>query len=150
MRLCKKFCKLLVANLVDLFPAKKDLLIDMIREVCNLSRLRTRLMRYAFTSIGMMLLKNLLAQQHSLEVLRSQFKSQPSVIQSQMDTLDSAQEYVSDKLVSSLARELVKARMTDSCPLVRKCLLEHIQTFELNELRQACQQKEMKLVQHLF
>jgi hypothetical protein len=80
--LFKKLCKLLVNNLVDLFPAKKDFLIDVIQEVCNLSRLRVRLVRYAFTYIGMILLKNLLAQAHSLEVLHNQFKSQPSVVQS--------------------------------------------------------------------
>jgi hypothetical protein len=82
LRLFKKLCKLLVNNLVDLFPAKKDFLIDVIQEVCNLSRLRVRLVRYAFTYIGMILLKNLLAQAHSLEVLHNQFKSQPSVVQS--------------------------------------------------------------------
>jgi len=61
LRHFKKFCKLFVANLVDLFPAKKDVLIDIIREVCNLTRLKVRIARYAFTCIGMHLLKHLLA-----------------------------------------------------------------------------------------
>lgn len=53
LRHFKKFCKLLVANLVDLYPAKKEVLVDIVREVCNMSRMRVRLVRYAFTSIGM-------------------------------------------------------------------------------------------------
>ena len=76
----KKFCKLLVVNLVDLYPAKKEILVDIVREVCNMSRLRVRLVRYAFTSIGMQLLKNLLAQKHSLDLISNQFKSQPPAI----------------------------------------------------------------------
>jgi hypothetical protein len=36
--------------------------------------------RYAFTSIGMQLLKNLLAQKHSLDLISNQFKSQPPAI----------------------------------------------------------------------
>lgn len=107
LRHFRKFCKLLVANLVDLYPAKKELLVDIAREVCIMSRLRIRLVRYAFTSIGMQLLKNLLAQKHSLDLLSNQFKTQPSAISSQIETLDHALDYVSDKLVGYLARELV-------------------------------------------
>jgi hypothetical protein len=150
LRHFKKFCKLLVANLVDLFPAKKELLVDIAREVCIMSRFRVRLVRYAFTSIGMQLLKNLLAQKHSLDLLSSQFKSQPPAVSSQLETLDSALEYVSEKLVGYLSRELVKTRLTDVCPLVRRCILDQVQSFEANELRQACNHKEMKLVYHLF
>jgi hypothetical protein len=80
LRHFKKFCKLLVVNLVDLYPAKKEILVDIVREVCNMSRLRVRLVRYAFTSIGMQLLKNLLAQKHSLDLISNQFKSQPPAI----------------------------------------------------------------------
>lgn len=61
LRQLKKFCKLLVTNLVDLFPARKELLIDVAREICNFSRLRIRLVRYSFTFIGMLVLKNLFA-----------------------------------------------------------------------------------------
>ena len=63
-----------------------------------------------------------------------------------METLDNALDYVNDKLVGYLSRELVKARLTDVCPLVRRCILEQFQSFEANELRQACNHKEMKLI----
>jgi hypothetical protein len=41
-----------------------------------------------------------------------------------METLDNALDYVSEKLVGYLSRELVKARLNDVCPLVRRCILE--------------------------
>ena len=44
-----------------------------------------------------------------------------------METLDNALDYVNDKLVGYLSRELVKARLTDVCPLVRRCILEQVQ-----------------------
>ena len=70
--------------------------------------------------------------------------------QSQMDTLESALDYVSDKLINNLAKELVKARITDTCPLVRKCILEQFAVFEQAELKQACDQKDFKFVQLVF
>lgn len=47
-----------------------------------------------------------------------------------MDTLENALDYVSDKLINFLGKELVKARITDTCPLVRKCILEQFALFE--------------------
>jgi hypothetical protein len=41
-----------------------------------------------------------------------------------MDTLDSALDYVDLKSVNYLAKEIVKQRITDTCPLVRKCILD--------------------------
>ena len=60
LRHFKKFCKLFVANLVDIYPARSELLVEITREVCNLARFRIRLVRYAFTLIGMQIMKNLL------------------------------------------------------------------------------------------
>lgn len=94
----------------------------------------------------MQLLKNLLNQKHLLDALRSQFASQPSLAQSQMDTLESALDYVDLKSLNYLAKELVKPRITDSCAIVRKCILDSFATFEQVELRQACDQKDMKFV----
>ena len=60
LRSFKKFCKILVANLVDIYPARSELLIEVVHEACHFLRFRIRLVRYAFTFIGMQLLKNLL------------------------------------------------------------------------------------------
>lgn len=67
-----------------------------------------------------------------------------------METLDSAQDYVSEKLIGSLVRELIKPRSTDACPLVRKCVIEQVASFEPNEIRTLCEQKDFKLVALLF
>lgn len=54
LRHLKRFCKLLVSGLVDLYPAKKDLLPAVIEECRAMSRSKIRLLRLSFTYFGML------------------------------------------------------------------------------------------------
>jgi len=67
-----------------------------------------------------------------------------------MDTLNSALTYVNEKLINYIARELFKPMLSDPCPLVVKCLFDQVSSFEPNEIRQACDVKELKLISSLF
>lgn len=53
VRTFKRFCKMLTTNLVDVFPAKKQHMLGLVREILNFSRCKVRLLRYGFTHIGL-------------------------------------------------------------------------------------------------
>lgn len=53
VRTFKRFCKVLTTNLVDVFPAKKQHMLGLVREILNFSRCKMRLLRFGFTHIGL-------------------------------------------------------------------------------------------------
>jgi hypothetical protein len=61
MRTFKRFIKLLASALIDLFPAKKELLPALITEIRNFSRSKMRLIRFSFAQIGIQVFKHLVA-----------------------------------------------------------------------------------------
>ena len=53
----KRFTKLLVGNLIDMYPANKELLPMIVGEICMLSRQKLRLLRSCFTQIAIQFFK---------------------------------------------------------------------------------------------
>ena len=60
MRHLKRFCKLLVSGLVDLYPAKRELLPSLLEECRVLTRSKIRLLRLGATHFTMQLYRQLL------------------------------------------------------------------------------------------
>lgn len=56
IRQFKRFTKLLVSNIVDLFPQQKELTSCLVQEIINFSQCKMRLLRLGFTYIGMQIL----------------------------------------------------------------------------------------------
>ena len=70
MKTFKRFCKVLVTNLVDMYPKNKTHLPALMKEILNFSQSKLRLFRYSFTIIGMQFFKPLLEQAHVLQQLK--------------------------------------------------------------------------------
>jgi hypothetical protein len=68
----KKVCKLFVSDVVDVLPDKGHFLTDVIERVVALSGSSQRLVRYAFTFVGLYLYKCLLGQSKELSSLKTQ------------------------------------------------------------------------------
>jgi len=75
----KRFCKLLVSNLIDMYPKRDKILPSIVSKICILSQVKQRLVRMAFTYISMQLTKVLLAQHHDLSKICQQLRSQPTL-----------------------------------------------------------------------
>lgn len=53
LKTLKRFIKILCSSLVDLYPAKKELLPALVTEVKNFSKSKMRVIRFCFTQIGL-------------------------------------------------------------------------------------------------
>lgn len=59
-KLLKRVCKIFIADVVDVLPDKESYLTSVIQRVCVFSKSPCRLVRYAFTYVGLYLYKFLL------------------------------------------------------------------------------------------
>lgn len=71
----KRFAKLLVTNLVDMFPQRKDVLPALVNKVVSLAGSKQRLIRLSFTQISIQLLKHILENLHESQVVMSRLES---------------------------------------------------------------------------
>jgi STAG domain len=71
-KLLKKVCKLFVADVVDVLPDKAKFLTDIVEPIVALSSCGQRLVRYAFTFVGLYIYKCLLSQTNDLASLKQQ------------------------------------------------------------------------------
>jgi hypothetical protein len=60
-RLLKKVCKVFIANMVDVLPDKASYLTSVVEKVCVFAQSQQRLVRYAFTYVGLYMYKFLLS-----------------------------------------------------------------------------------------
>ena len=60
-KLLKRVCKIFVADVVDVLPDKEAYLTSIVQRVCVFSKSPQRLVRYAFTYVGLYLYKFLLS-----------------------------------------------------------------------------------------
>lgn len=73
-KLLKKFCKIFVADVVDGLPQKENYLTSIVEKVCILQKNSKRLVRFAFTYIGLYLYKFILSQTHELKEVEVQLQ----------------------------------------------------------------------------
>jgi len=69
-KLLKKVCKIFISDVVDVLPDKGHYLTDIVERVAVFSSCSQRLVRYAFTYVGLYLYKCLLGQTKDLSSLR--------------------------------------------------------------------------------
>ena len=62
----KRFCKIFVSGLIDMYPLRDKLLCRIIDKVCLLAQSKVRLIRFGFTYIALGLTKVLLNQFNDL------------------------------------------------------------------------------------
>jgi hypothetical protein len=60
--------------------------------------------------------------------------------------LNKAIGFVQESGLEYLSKELIKLRATDSLLQIRKCVVEMAADLEPNELKQACELKNVKLI----
>jgi hypothetical protein len=70
-KLLKRVCKIFIANVVDVLPEKESYLTSFIQRVCVFSKSQCRLIRYAFTYVGLYLYKYLLSHVKDLSQIKS-------------------------------------------------------------------------------
>ena len=73
-RLLKRVCKIFVADVVDVLPDKETYLTAVVQRVCVYSKSLCRLVRYAFTYVGLYLYKYLLGQLRDLTGIRDKLE----------------------------------------------------------------------------
>lgn len=73
-KLLKKVCKLFVNDVVDVLPDKAAYLSGVVERVVGLSGCGQRLVRYAFTFVGLYIYKCLLGQYKDLASLKAQLE----------------------------------------------------------------------------
>ena len=75
----KRFCKILVTNVIDAYPKKEKLLINIVDRICILAQSKIRLVRYGFTCIALGFTKTLLTQYHDISCTIRRLRSQPTL-----------------------------------------------------------------------
>jgi len=70
----KRVCKIFIQNVVDILPDKASYLEAITKRVCIFSKSHQRLVRYAFSYIGLYMYKYLLDQFGSLLSLRKGYE----------------------------------------------------------------------------
>jgi hypothetical protein len=119
----KRFCKLFISNIIDSYPKKQKILVDIVDKVCILAQSKVRLVRFSFTYIALGLTKILLNQSNDISSFINRMKSQPSVSQDSDELTQSCLEFIK-KLLKSLSLEVISERAYDPQEFIRKQVLE--------------------------
>lgn len=75
----KRFCKIIVTDLVDMYPKRSNLLSAIVDKVCIMAQSKIRLVRFGFTFIALGLTKVLLHQFNDLSSVICRLRSQPTL-----------------------------------------------------------------------
>ena len=75
----KRFCKIIVTDLVDMFPKRNRLIPAIVDKVCIIAQSKVRLVRFGFTFIAFGLMKVLLHQFSVLSAVIGRLRSQPTL-----------------------------------------------------------------------
>ena len=93
MKHFKRACKILVSNLVDVFPSQKNCLPAIIKEILNFSRAKVRLLRHVFTQVGMQIFFHILTEVKELKTLSTYFKKGAKKDDQRVDQVNKAIEF---------------------------------------------------------
>lgn len=144
-KLLKRVCKIFIANVVDVLPDKETYLTSVIQRVCVFSKSPCRLVRYAFTYVGLYLYKFLLGQYRELFLLRSQLeekyknclklkqKEEANKANKQLSAIEDAVNIIK-ACIETLQKYLVLKRAEDSMLLLRKSVYEFFLQLDEKEI----------------
>lgn len=150
IRSFKRFCKVLCTNLVDSYPAKKQHMQGIVREILNFSRCKMRLLRYGFTQIGLHFFQQLLTEVGQLNTLKGFFTSQASIEVTRVEKVESAIDFFFKQSADVLAKDLLLARTVDAQSFIRKSVFQHVAELGPAELKLVFQLQNFKLIPQLF
>ena len=71
----KRFCKILVTNIIDAYPKKERVLVNLVDKISILAQSKVRLIRYSFTCIALGFTKTLLNQHHDISITIKRLRS---------------------------------------------------------------------------
>jgi hypothetical protein len=118
----KKVIKMVISNLVDLYPAKKNLMPALIKEILNLSNQKMRLLRYVFTCVGVQVFHQILAEVIQVEKTLQIFQMGSKPDMDRVDATKRAIEFFVDQNAVVLSKELIWKRAADVQSFVRKAI----------------------------
>lgn len=133
----KKVCKLFVGGVVDNLPDNSSFLTDVIQRVVVFSTSTHRLVRYAFTFVGLYLYKCLLSQQRDLAQLKTQLETKRKNEEKLKQDQQAAATHIQVKAISQaydivktaalvLQKRVLMKRIGDVQEIVRKSVYEFI------------------------
>lgn len=132
----KRFAKLLVSNLVDLYPKREGVLGSVVDKVALLAQSKVRIVRLAATFAAMVLLKEVLTQQHEMQQYLKRSKTQPS-LSSEFDELILNCSDLLSAQTQILSQEVLEQRVYDPQEVIRKLVLQQLSQFEPREMQLA-------------
>ena len=135
----KRFCKLLVTNLVDMFPQRKDVLPNLVGRVVGLAGSKQRLVRLSFTHVAIMLMKNLLENLRECQLVYERLESSQTQQAEEKAAIASDCLVLLKLVVREIIDKVVRKRICDPQEWTRRLVLEGLAGLDFNELRIALQ-----------
>jgi hypothetical protein len=121
----KRFFKILVTNLIDMYPKRHKLLELIIDKICILAQSKVRLIRFGFTVFALSLTKVLLHQFNDISQVMSRIRSQPTLNREQDSMITDCHALIKNQLLI-LSAEVIHERANDPQEFIRKQVLETI------------------------
>lgn len=150
LRAFKRFAKVLVNNLVDVFPSKQSSMTRLLAEIIKFSGSKVRLFRHGFTQVGLEIFHGLLTEVCKLETLKGYFSNGEQSARARVDQINAAIRFFLDQNAVKLAENVVLPRMADVKDFIRKAVYDGISELGPNELKLASKIKNLQLISRLF
>lgn len=145
-RLLKRVIKIFVADVVDVLPEKEAYLTAVVRKVCVFSKSLCRLVRYAFTYVGLYLYKHLVGQLRDLVTIQARLeeksrnerrlgqKEQAAKSEKHVNAIQDAVDIML-ACVGVLEKSLLFKRAKDQMMLLSKSVYEFVLQLDDKELQ---------------
>ena len=151
LRAFKKFCKVLVSNIVDVFPSLQESMSGLVSEILKFTNCKLRLFRHGFTQIGLTIFNELLVEGCKLQTLKVYFTGQRDKNEQERGrAIELAIDFFLNKNAARLGEELMVPRLVDSQDFIRKGVYDCISELGPSELKLACSMKKLQLISRLF
>ena len=145
----KRFCKIIITDLVDMFPKRNRLIPAIVDKVCIIAQSKVRLVRFGFTYIAFGLMKVLLHQFSVLSGVIGRLRSQPTLCSAEDSMVNQCHDMIKEQL-QLLSLEVLHERAYDPQEFIRKHVLESIGQLDATEIKAASEIQDMKLIDLVF
>jgi len=145
----KRFCKIIITDLVDMFPKRNRLIPAIVDKVCIIAQSKVRLVRFGFTYIAFGLMKVLLHQFSVLSGVIGRLRSQPTLCSAEDSMITQCHDMIKEQL-QLLSLEVLHERAYDPQEFIRKHVLESVAQLDATEIKAAGEIQDMKLIDLVF
>ncbi|CDW82490.1 UNKNOWN [Stylonychia lemnae] len=154
-KLLKRVCKIFISNIVDLLPDKASYLEAIVKRVCIFSKSQQRLVRYAFSYIGLYIYKFQLDQQSDLLKLKQGYEekhknelklkqsSEANQTKKRIESIAAAMNEIQGN-IDTIQQHLILKRSQDAQVIVRKSVYEFFLQLDERELQAAFAMQDQK------